>query len=1279
MKGSSLMQNFFKFTILIYICFQFIWAQTPQSNHHLSGMIKPQGQSIPMLENLVESFYIASSLEQMESILNQMLEHYAQNPMYFELDSLYQHLKGNQSKSIDSLLKNISADQTIDTKISLIRLSQYQWNDKDRIKIITVLDSIAKTHPESSVKAFSHWLRIHDAHLRHDQGSLMRAKEELGPLLTFSLIGTWDNYLGMGFHQEYPPETKIDFDANYQVKSIQNHWRDNDPLDITGKLNLKELFYPREWQVAYALSNLMIEKDLKAKLLISSSDPVKIWVNQKEVLQAPSINGWLFDGIELEIELTAGLNQILIKSAQQKGEWLLVGRLTDLNAQPIVYQTINQNEYKKYDPIEKKPSISASKLIDESQLISQIQAKFNQKIYPIRSQIQQLQVIKALGLHVDHIHILERLHQKYPQSIYLQYQLSLSSWENQKKGEAFDLLNQLQKYAKDFPLFSILQAQFWLEHNLDDKAKDLIEKVIEKHPDLVDAYILLADILQRQNLKLIRCVLLDQFYEKHPNESVIRTLLIPCLKENKQEQKASMLNLLSKRLLPMTTDVLEEEYRDFVREKRWINALDVAQKYMDAWPQQQMAYDLLSEAYWYLGQYQNLFETINKWIMLNPFDPNTWQKKAEYHMLLGQKEEAIQSFEEGLKRNQDQQKIIDHLRYLKPQQKEPWFSDIPSESKIEEIIKLKDQIKIHPNVSVVNLLDERVVILKSDGSQVNIFTKVALAANLSGVDELNTVMIFNNIELKFAYAINPNGQRIESTSNSNSNKILFRQLEVGSVVVYQYEIKEKAQNYSFGHFFDRWNFQDLSAQNVLSRFIVWMDRNEVLHQKKTGDIQFTEKIQGNLKRVTWSMENVGPYEYELKSPPEDDHIYHVLISTVPDWQTFFNWEKELLVNAFRASPEIEELAKKLTEGLSSTQDKIYRIYQYVMQEIRYQQDYNEELELLKPHSASVVLSKKNGDCKDKAVLMISLLKEIGIKAEFALVLSAGFSHQIHLEIPSLQFNHVIVYIPAQDQIPEGRFYDPTESYLDLIALPPDEQGSLSLVFDPEKQSHSWIKIPIQSPDIEHSEFQFDLNLNHQGDIEGELNMSLQGTNAQSIRDKSLNVENFKDYMNYQLHRFLNDSYLVSNHLLTDPNDLLNPAKAKIVFQKNKWVDIEAKQFRLPYLMNWIPKLFELPTRKLDLILEQPNTKIWTTVLHLPDQTKVDFVPEDKKVDSQCITLERKISQVDTKTLKIKWSYVSRCERLSPEMYQQHLPLIQEMRKMMQQEVILSRNLLIKEK
>jgi hypothetical protein len=60
-------------------------------------------------------------------------------------------------------------------------------------------------------------------------------------------------------------------------------------------------------------------------------------------------------------------------------------------------------------------------------------------------------------------------------------------------------------------------------------------------------------------------------------------------------------------------------------------------------------------------------------------------------------------------------------------------------------------------------------------------------------------------------------------------------------------------------------------------------------------------------------------------------------------------------------------------------------------------------------------------------------------------------------------------------------------------------------------------------------------------------------------------------------------------------------------------------------------------------------------------------------------LERKISQVDAKTLKIKWSYVSRCERLSPEMYQQHLPLIQEMRKMMQQEVILSRNLLIQEK
>src|SRR4029079_15714886 len=69
----------------------------------------------------------------------------------------------------------------------------------------------------------------------------------------------------------------------------------------------------------------------------------------------------------------------------------------------------------------------------------------------------------------------------------------------------------------------------------------------------------------------------------------------------------------------------------------------------------------------------------------------------------------------------------------------------------------------------------------------------------------------------------------------------------------------------------------------------------------------------------------------------------------------------------------------------------------------------------KPYKVTQVLARRFGDCKDKASLMIALLREVGVPAELVLVRTRRGGH-LDPEPASLAiFDHAIVYVPKLDR------------------------------------------------------------------------------------------------------------------------------------------------------------------------------------------------------------------------------------------------------------------------
>ncbi|MEA2164922.1 MAG: hypothetical protein QOK37_3049 [Thermoanaerobaculia bacterium] len=97
-----------------------------------------------------------------------------------------------------------------------------------------------------------------------------------------------------------------------------------------------------------------------------------------------------------------------------------------------------------------------------------------------------------------------------------------------------------------------------------------------------------------------------------------------------------------------------------------------------------------------------------------------------------------------------------------------------------------------------------------------------------------------------------------------------------------------------------------------------------------------------------------------------------------------------------------------------------------------------------PRPPKSVLQKKYGDCKDKATLLVALLRTAGIPAHVAL-LDAGYGFDTVAELPGADhFNHAIVAVDAVGDAPI-LWIDPTDEFARPGQLPAEDQGRMALI------------------------------------------------------------------------------------------------------------------------------------------------------------------------------------------------------------------------------------------
>lgn len=288
--------------------------------------------------------------------------------------------------------------------------------------------------------------------------------------------------------------------------------------------------------------------------------------------------------------------------------------------------------------------------------------------------------------------------------------------------------------------------------------------------------------------------------------------------------------------------------------------------------------------------------------------------------------------------------------------------------------------------------------------------------------------------------------------------LVLNDIRVDDVLDYSYTII--GQNPVYSGIFSQSSYFQWTVP-VLNRSVrvFWLKDKPLQIKQHSNQFEIEQKPWGNGVEYSIQRSNIQPLQSESRTPDWFDKYPSIEFSESQNWQEIVSWSVPLFDNAQSNDASILALAKKLRDETKSKPEQLIKALQYVQQEIRYLGiEIGENSH--RPTSASETLQRRYGDCKDKTVLLISILRALDIEAYPALV-NTTLGDELANRLPKPgAFDHVIVKaILGQDSY----WLDPTRQY---------QNSNLIKVFQPDYNRVlvvSNITASLEKPKIEKSE------------------------------------------------------------------------------------------------------------------------------------------------------------------------------------------------------------------
>lgn len=1222
-----------------------------------------QGKQDALLEQ-AGRYYASPSSRAMRDAVESAKKIDPNSAIYFELAADMDYLTGDRESRFTHISKALMCPDNQIAILHVHQLYEMSWTFEQTRQAEELFAFLKENHPDRRVMALcAHYYAL----LMHRRGDVDKSRDirkNIGWSIPFSVIGTWDNKQGKGFDVSYPPESEIDMTKTYHGQTVDVSWRSGLATGIQGELDLGQLMYPNSSAIAYAASAFEVSKAGMYELRLTSTDGVKVWLNGARIFDERRIGNWTFDSIVLPVRLEKGVNNILIKTAQDSSGWDLFARITKENGTPAAPNTFKAL---KADAKPVKAAANAT-VIQVGDVIENYVGKM--RIGGARQDFYSSVFAARLGLEVHRAKLAEKMMDAHPTSLRGKMELTFSLWDNQERGRTTELLAGLvEEVGDDFILIMLKQIRFWQQNDLDKNAREATFELMAKYPDNPSVGLALVQLYSSEGWVEDQCHAIEEMDRKWPGWVTVKHSLAECYGslDFPLQQRRLYDELMEE--FPYDYGLMNNMYGYAVNAFDYEDALTWLERMVEAWPERVSLLGQMAHLHKQIGNSDKAIELWKEMVRRTPDYPSSYYNIASLAYYEKDKKTAIEYWRKSLERNPDNGALAERLAYLAPKDKEPWEEDAPTEDEINDIVANRNNIEYSDAADMALLLDHCVTDLQPDGSSINVTTTILHALNISGRDAMTefNVPCYGYTRILHAYAVSPDGKRSEASS-IRGKTIRFRQLDVASTIVVQNRCEQGADALIGDYFSYKWSFQSFNKQFVNSELVLWAPKKATLNEVVQGDIQRTETDEGLYTRYSWRATNTPVLKAEASMPSTVDFAWYAQVSTVPDWSLFLKWENSLLQDAFRVSPEVVALANQLKEGKTTVKEKLHAIHSHLVTNIRYQQDYENYVAGVKPHTAPQVIARGYGDCKDKSVLFITLAELMGIEARFALVRTRTYG-RILKEVPSQQFNHAIVYVPKQDGMEEAVFFDATADALDVDVIRSDDPGTQALVLNRKKNELDWIEIPYQSPEMNMGKEKIQLEVGEGGNATGNIAFTFKGHLASIFRQTSRNVEKFKKIIQIVTDAVLKGA-VIGNVDVRDIENIEKTVEFNVSVNSEGFARVKEGELRLKVPFDAKPeKLFSLEKREHPLVIGVPNHNRWDMEFSFPQGSKVTHLPSKFEIETECIRFSREVVATAEGTVKVSQQLVYSCERISAADYPLYRKEIQKLRNAMEEDIV----------
>jgi hypothetical protein len=372
--------------------------------------------------------------------------------------------------------------------------------------------------------------------------------------------------------------------------------------------------------------------------------------------------------------------------------------------------------------------------------------------------------------------------------------------------------------------------------------------------------------------------------------------------------------------------------------------------------------------------------------------------------------------------------------------------------------------------------------------------------------------------------------------------ISFPQLAPGDVVELVTRNDDSGSNFFADYFGDFAYLQSMQVRRI-SDYVLLGPPGRTFFTSVTNlpGLRHTEgKLPDGGAWQRWTARDLPKLVPEPSMPGYSEVLAYLHVSTYRTWEDVGRFYWGLVKDQLRVTDEIRAAARTAVKGIPETDDqaRIRAVYDFVVSRTRYV-GLEFGINSFKPYPVETILSRRFGDCKDKASLMHAMLEALGIDSRLTLLRMKRLGGIEAAPASLAVFNHAILYVPKYKL-----FLDGTAEFHGSGELPADDRGAEVLVIEPDRPSH-FLRTPEALPGDNTDETRIAAQLAADGSAAVEVTASARGSWTAELRRIFEPADERRVRAEEHLARAAFPNVKVTTVDVSDPHDIERPFETRL--------------------------------------------------------------------------------------------------------------------------------------